>query len=209
MDNTERLRQHLQATNIPNPDAILAALTDEQVAETLANLDADEADRAALRARLQAEPSLRAAVCPPTTWRTPWDRYDVARRAVKIVEKFSERHGITVDELADALVADGGTVADCIALHGDDPRRDGNTATGHFYAFRCRLRDAVQGITYERTKDERAAQAAARDAALRSQGLQPCDRCGGAGGWEGWPGWTCYECGGTGTGSLTDEAEDD
>ena len=175
---------------------ILGTIPDEKVAETLASFRDAEAEKDALRARLAADPALLRAVCPAPSWRTPHERHDVARRALRLVEAVAEKHDVTVDALVSALIEGRGTVQDTIDTHGDDPRivQWGSS----FYAFRWRLKDAYEVAAKDRLAEERRRVVAAREARWATQGLVSCDRCGGEGGRKDWPGFDCFDCGGRG-----------
>ena len=67
-----------------------------------------------------------------------------------------------------------------------------------FYAFRWRLKDAVEVATQDRMKAERLRVIAEREARWARQGLVSCSRCGGEGGAAHWPGFDCFDCGGRG-----------
>lgn len=177
--------------------------TDEKVAEATEIFRGMAAEREAFRARLVANPVLMKAVCPGPDWKTPADRYDVARRAVTIMEAYATKHGVTVDEIAETLVAQHGTIADAIAMWSDreggyDPRSDGWEPVRSFYAFRFRLNEAIETLKADEIRAERLRKIAAQDAAWARQGLVRCDHCGGVGGASHWPGYTCYDCGGVG-----------
>ena len=187
-------------------DHIVANLTEEQAAEMISNLERSDAERVALRERIKANSILRSATCPATSWKDADSRYDVTSVAVSILDATAAKYGLPVDALASQLIEDKGTLQNTIDLHGTDPRMDG-FGTGNFYAFRCRVRDAVRYLKAEADKAESKAREAARDAAWAKQGLERCTRCGGAGGWKGWPGYTCYECNGHGA-VPTEEGEE-
>jgi hypothetical protein len=156
------------------------------------------AERDELRARLVANETLRKAICPDTNWKTPADRFDVSRRALKVIEAWAERHGVTVDAIAETLVAQYGTVADGIRMHPDaDPRSDGFSGSHpSFYWLAWRLKDAIEILKDDERKAEAARIRAEQDAAWAKQGLVRCERCDGQGGASHWPGFTCFDCDG-------------
>lgn len=167
--------------------------------QAIANLDAADAERDALRDRLRADRNLAAVVVPDPTWGTPDSRYDVTRKALHLLEATAEQAGVGLAAVVEGMVADGNTLRASIALHGIDPRRDSyGPRDGGFYAWRHRCREGVEAVTAEQREQERREREAARDAAWEAEGRVRCDRCGGAGGHDGWPGWTCFECGGAG-----------
>lgn len=176
---------------------ILDDMTDIQVEETLANVNRNDAEREELRNRLRADQVLMRAVCPGQDWKTEADRFEVARRAVQIIDANAEKHECTTTELAQALVNDHGTIADTIALHGTDPRLD-SFGTGNFYAFRFRVGDAVAVVKAPQLEAARLAERTRQDEAWAAKGLERCERCDGQGGRKEWPGFTCFECGGHG-----------
>ncbi len=164
--------------------------------ELLASLLESKRERDEFRARLGREPYLMHAVCPSADWKDAWARYDVARRATRLVEAVAKEKDVTVEALCAALIAGHGTVQDTIDLHGDDPRTVQWGAS--FYAFRWRLSDAWQVAAADRLKAERARIVAEREARWARQGLVSCSRCGGEGGRKDWPGFDCFDCGGRG-----------
>ena len=174
--------------------SIVESMTDAQVEETLASLSMKDAEAAATRKALDASPALATAVLPAQDWKTEEDRMDVAQRALRLLEAVAARHGLTTTALAEELARQSGTVADTIALHGDDPRLAQWGST--FYAFRYRLKDAVEVLTADDTARKAAEKRATEDAAWERQGLVRCDRCDGQGGHNSWPGWTCFKCDG-------------
>lgn len=171
-------------------------LDDAKVEEILASLLEAQEERREFRARLGREPYLMHAVCPSADWKDSDARYDVARRATRLVEKVAEDAKVSVEALCAALVAGRGTVQDTIDVHGDDPRTVQWGAS--FYAFRWRLKDAVEVAAKDRLKAERLAREAEQDRRWAAQGLVRCDRCFGQGGRKEWPGFDCYDCGGRG-----------
>lgn len=175
---------------------VVAKLDDEQVEATITSFRKADEEKDALRDRLRANAMLRKAVCPADDWKSAGDRYDVARRAVRLIERVAEQEDADVDAIAAALVADNGTIADCIALHGDDPR---HVMWGSdFYAFRWRLADAVKVANADKIAAERKRQREAQDAKWAKRGLTRCERCDGQGGRKEWPGFDCFDCGGQG-----------
>lgn len=171
------------ASSVPDRMPIMCDVLREQIAR-----------RDALRARLTASPLLRVTVCPGADWMTAWDRFDLAARALKLVEAAAEQSGLSVEEVAVGLCHEGGTIAEQIALHGDDPR---DVQWGKsFYAMRFRLAEAVQYAKRDELARIERERRAAQDTAWARQGLVRCDRCGGAGGSKSWPGFTCYDCDG-------------
>lgn len=202
MSNTAALTQQVRERTLASgfdaetAEALIANLTAEQMEQALQNWDAEDAERAELRDRLMADPLLRRAVCPTTSWADADARFEVARRALRIAEATAEKNGVELEALCEQLASDHGTVQDTIDLHGDDPRFDG-TRRG-FHAFRFRLRDALDVLLAEQRAEARRAEMARQEARWEAQGLVRCDRCGGAGGHDGWPGFTCFDCGGLG-----------
>lgn len=177
----------------------IADWSDEQVVRAIESFTAAATEKAAFRDRLRSNPTLSRAVCPADGWKTGPERYDIARRGVRIVEAYAAKHDLTVDALAAQLIAGGGTIADTITMHGVDPRADDYAGgTTGFYAFRCRLNDAVDELTADARRAERDRIEAAKDAVWADRGLVRCDRCGGAGGSTSWPGFYCFDCGGEG-----------
>jgi len=194
-------------------EIFVASGVERQYAETAADsIPADHRDAAAesfrsaqvekdaLRARLAADPILCRAVCPARTWKDATARYDTARGAVRLVEAAAaaaskEAGGdVTVTAIAQALIDLGGTVQDTIDTHGDDPRL---VMWGKsYYAFRFRLRDAIEEVNTDVRREAERRRIAEEDARWAQQGLVRCDRCGGAGGHNSWPGWVCYGCDG-------------
>ncbi len=175
---------------------VLESMDPEKDEALLASLIEAREEKDAFRARLGREPYLMHAVCPDGDWKDAGSRYDVARRATRLVESAAEQGKVTVEALCAALIAGHGTVQDTIDLHGDDPRtvQWGNS----FYAFRWRLRDAIEVAAADRLKAEKAARDAAQDARWKAQGLVRCGRCFGAGGRKDWPGFSCFDCDGRG-----------
>lgn len=174
----------------------LAAGWDEATLRQVVDAGAEIArERDELRDRLRADADLRKVVCPPADWKDPYDRFDLARRAVKLLAASAEANKVPVDVLVREMAAHDLTVADGIRLHSTpaevyDPR---HTEWGKdFYAFRWRIRD---GVGYAKA-DEKAAAWARWVAEVEARGEKVCDRCGGQGGANHWPGFTCYECGG-------------
>lgn len=181
---------------------VVGSLPDDAIAATYEALQARATERAEIRARLCADAALRTAVCPAADWKDADSRYEVARRAILLVEAAaataSKQFGQTVSatQIAEALIAGEGTVADTIATHGDDPRV---VMWGEsFYAFRWRLRDAIEVVNSDAAREATRIREAARDAEWARQGLVRCDRCGGVGGASHWPGFTCFDCDGRG-----------
>jgi hypothetical protein len=171
-------------------DAIVAAMSDEQVAAFNQSCADSAAERAALRDRLMANDALRSVVCPPNTWRDSDSRYDVTRALVKLVERWAAKHEVTMDDLVAELVRQGDSIAHELEMYGDEAV---SVQWGRrFYGFTWRLQDAVNGAKREETQRAWAAEVARHEA----MGEKVCDRCGGAGGFAHWPGFTCYECGG-------------
>jgi len=142
------------------------------------------------------------AVCPDADWKTAGDRYNVARRAVQIIEAWATEHNLTVDAIAETLVDRVMTIADGIAMHTNpgapdyDPRTDGFAEGQSFYAFKFRINDAVQILTSVEKRKAAEAKRIAEDAAWAAKGLERCGRCDGAGGRADWPSWQCFECDG-------------
>jgi hypothetical protein len=206
MTDTRSPREELAATfadrglSADQVTAIVDGMTDEQVTDSLVMLAEVAAARDALRVRLAADPVLRRAICPATTWKDADARYDTAKRALRLVESAAElasketSEPVTATAIAEALIALGGTVQDTIDMHGDDPRvvMWGSS----FYAFRYRLQDAIAEVNTEVRREARRRQIEAEDAAWAARGMTRCDRCGGAGGAAHWPGFTCYDCDG-------------
>lgn len=176
--------------------AAAAEMAPEHVPAMLGVLRDQIAARDALRARLTASPLLRVTVCPGADWLTAWDRYDLANRALKLIEAAAMQSGLSAEEVAVGLCHERGTIAEQIEMHGDDPR---DTAYGRsFYAMRYRLADAVQYAKRDELARIERERRAAQDTAWAVHGLTRCDRCGGAGGAKQWPGFTCYDCEGRG-----------
>lgn len=199
MDKREQLIEKFTERGMDRSmtEGIVAELTDEQVEETLASLDRTDAEREELRNRLRSDRVLMQAVCPRDDWKDEDARFDVARRAVKIIDATAEKNDCTATELAQALIDGQGTIADTIATHGTDPRND-SFGTGNFYAFRWRIKDAVEVVKASEIEAARQAERSRQDAAWAAKGLERCDRCDGQGGRKEWPGFTCFKCGGTG-----------
>ena len=176
----------------------LEALTLDQLTETFANVQADQAVQDDLRARLIADVDLRLVVSPHTTWGTAFDRFTVAQGAISILEGQAQHYDLTTDELVAAITANGDSIRLTIEMYGD-PRRDrvygSKTA---YYAWRCRVRDGVATATADARREAAARKRQQDEARWEKMGMTRCDRCGGAGGHDGWPGFTCYGCGGAG-----------
>lgn len=175
---------------------VVDSLADEYIAPSYESFAAAQAEKAAIRDRLAANPTLCCAVSPRTNWKTAEQRYDVARGALRILDNVAAKHELPADAIAQALIDGQGTIADTIDTHGGDPRTDGFAGGASYYAFRYRLRDAIEVLTAVEREAERVRVEAARDEAWARQGLVRCDRCGGAGGSQSWPGFTCYDCDG-------------
>ena len=177
---------------------VLEALTPDELAETFANVQAEQAEKDDLRARLIADADLRLVVCPHTSWGTSFDRFKVAQGALNILEGQAAHHDLTTEELVAAITANGDSIRQTIEAFGD-PRRDrvygSRTA---FYAWRCRVSDGVVTATADARREAAARKRQQDEARWEKLGLTRCDRCGGAGGHDGWPGFTCYGCGGEG-----------
>lgn len=185
--------------------SMVASMSDEHVAEMIETIKSVNADRDAFRARLAANPTLMQAVCPEPTWKDAQARYDVAKKAVRIIEAVAAKHNLTVDAIAETLVAEHGTIIETIAMHGErggdrqyDPRTDAFAPGQSFYAFRWRLKDAVDTLTADAQRAEQARKDAEQDAKWDARGLKRCERCFGRGGRADWPGFTCFDCDGHG-----------
>jgi hypothetical protein len=178
--------------------AMIAQATPEQVADMIASLRATVDKRDALRARLVAEPVLRAAVAMPTGWKDADARFDVAKRALEILEAVATKHSVSVDDLAQALVDGHMTLVESCDMHEiADPRFDNLLGgVGGFHAFRYRVKDALDAVTRQTRKAADLAKREREDTAWAAQGLVRCPRCDGQGGRADWPGFDCYDCGG-------------
>lgn len=178
-------------------ERVVATLTDEHVDQMAASIREQATARDELRVRLMENETLRRAICPDPDWKTPADRFDVAKRALKIVEAWAEKHGVTVDAIAETMTANYGTIADGIRMHPDaDPRTDGYDPTPSFYWLRWRLTDAIAILKDDERKVEEARLRAEQDAKWAQKGLKRCERCDGRGGRKDWPGFDCYDCDG-------------
>lgn len=186
------ITRDIAAKMIPN-------FSDEERAQMASSIREMLVERTSLRARLAADETLRRAICPPADWKTPADRFDVARRALKIIEAWAEKHGVTVAAIAETMVAEYGTIAEGMRDGTIDPRNDGFDPTPSFYWLRWRLTDAIQILKSDEIRAERQRKIAEQDAAWALRGLVRCDRCFGEGGRKDWPGFTCFDCDGRGS----------
>lgn len=178
-------------------EQIVTGLTEEQAQGSLDAFAAGEAEKAALRERLMSDEVLRSVVCPPTTWKTPEARYEVSKVAVAIIENTAATHEVTVEALLNGFKANKDSMAKTIEMFGD-PRLDGFAPGQSYYAWRCRVRDALAVAKEDETKAAREAARLARYSKIEGMGLEVCTRCDGNGGFKHWPDFTCYQCGGIG-----------
>lgn len=193
-------RLKMASTDAPEGmvEQIVASMDEAAVEKTLANLAAKDAQEAETREELAAHPAIAQAVLPPADWKTETDRLDVARQALDLLRIAADRKGLTVQALAEAIVTGQGTVAEGMAMHDiSDPRLPEWGST--FYAFRYRIKDAVDILTAEETARLEREERARQDAAWDARGLERCERCDGKGGRKEWPGFTCFTCEGHGT----------
>ena len=98
MTATTELREQAAAALVSlgqspeNAAELASAWADDVLAQVIEAAAVQTAERDELRDRLRADADLRKIVCPPADWKAAYDRFDVARRALKRdVEAMYER----------------------------------------------------------------------------------------------------------------------
>lgn len=190
------LIEYLTGKGVSDAADLVEMLSDEQAADMLASYAADEAERVALRERVMADETLRRVATPDTTWGTADTRYEVSKTAIAIIENTAAKYGVTVEALLAGFVANGDSLRKTIEMFGD-PRFD-RCGQHTYYAWRCRVRDALAVAKKDETEAAREAARLARYSKIEGMGLEVCTRCDGNGGYKHWPDFTCYQCGGIG-----------
>jgi hypothetical protein len=192
----QELIEYLASRGVDDAESFVKSLSDEDCAIAMGGFRQDEAEKAALRSRLMSDPILRQVICPDASFASADVRYEISKTALAILERTAEAHSLTVESLVAAFHENGDSMARTIEMFGD-PRFD-RCDKQTYYAFRCRVRDAVQTAQAEEAKAARERARQERYAKIEAMGLEVCARCDGHGGFSYWPDFTCYGCGGVG-----------